>query len=94
MPKERTDMERAIGQLILSVQQSWNDEAGLPEADESMAVMRRCHDLLQAAKAGYLADLLKGRTIPRYICGLWLGTHPHARRQVEIVAAAMENMVK
>jgi hypothetical protein len=94
MPKERTDMEWAIGQLIVSVQQSWNDEAGLPEADESMAVMRRCHDLLQAAKAGNLADLLRGRTIPRYIGGLWLGTHPHARRQVEIVAAAMANMVK
>lgn len=94
MPKERTDIERAIGQLIVSVQQSWSDEVGLPEANESIAVMYKCHDLLLAAKAGNLADLLRGRTIARYIGGLWLGTHPHAKHHVEIVAVAMANVPK
>jgi hypothetical protein len=89
MPKNRPDLELAIGKLIVIVQRAWSDEAGLPEAEESLSVMYRCHGLLQAAKEGDLADFLKGRTVAGYIGGLWLGAHPEAAPFVEAVVAAM-----
>lgn len=94
MPKSRTDLELAIGKLIVGVQRAWNEEAGLPEADETLSVMYRCHDLLQAAKAGSLAKLLRGRAVVGYIGGLWLGTHPDVAPAVDMVLAAMPSDCK
>lgn len=89
MPRNRSDLELAIGRLIVKVQQAWNDECGSPEAEETMSVLCRCHNLLQAAKAGELTDALKGRTLAGYIGGLWLGIHPKVAPSVEEAAKAM-----
>lgn len=88
MPKNRSDLQLAIGKLIVSVQQAWNDECGLPEAEETLSVVYRCHSLLQAAKAGDITDFLEGRTVAGYIGGLWLGRHPEAVPFVDAVATA------
>lgn len=91
MPKKRTDLELAIGKLIVSVQRSWNDEVGSSEADESLSVMYKCHDLLQAAKAEKISDLLKGHTVSSYVGALWLSAHPQVLLSVEAVTTAMTN---
>jgi hypothetical protein len=89
MPKRRSDLQLAIGKLIVSVQQAWNDEIGLPEDEETLSVMYRCHSLLQAATVSDLTDFLKGRTVASYVGGLWLGSHLETVPFVDAVAAAM-----
>ena len=89
MPKNRSNLELAIGKLVVAVQQVWNDECGLPEAEASLSVMYRCHSLLQAVKSGDLVYFLKGRTVAGYIGGLWLDSHREVVPFAEAVAIAM-----
>jgi hypothetical protein len=94
MSKNRTHLEYAIGRLIVMTQRAWMEEAGLPHAEETLSVTYRCHHLLQAAKAGELVDLLKGRTIAGYVGGLWLDAHQEVIPYVEAVAIAMAQAVE
>lgn len=89
MPKNRSNLELAIGKLVVAVQQVWNDECGLPEAEASLSVMYRCHSLLPAVKSGDLVYFLKGRTVAGYIGGLWLDSHREVVPFAEAVAIAM-----
>ncbi|GLQ99395.1 hypothetical protein [Dyella mobilis] len=94
MPRDRSDLELAIGKLIVMVQREWQEECGDPEAKESLSVMYRCHDLLRAAKADELKDFLNGRSLAGYLGGLWLGTHPNVTPSVEAVAKAMAKEIQ
>ncbi|WP_233840664.1 hypothetical protein [Dyella sp. 2HG41-7] len=94
MPRNRSDLELAIGKLIVMAQREWENESGEPEGEESLSVMYRCHELLRAAKADELKNLLNGRTLAGYLGGLWHGTHPKVVPSVEAVAKAMATEIQ
>jgi len=77
MPKHRTDLEKAAGQLISAVQKEWGDVVGEPGAEVSEEVMHNCHALLQAAKTvDDLAHELDGRSVMGYLGRSWVRLHP------------------
>ena len=76
MPKQRSELEAAAGQLILAIQKEWDREIGEISAPESEAVMNTSHLILQAAKANDVASLLGGRSIAQFLGESWVGRHP------------------
>lgn len=79
MTKNRTNLEIAAGKLISAIQKEWGKEVGESVADVSESVMNKGHDLLQAANAGEIRNLLAGRSVSEYIGELWLKSHPSVK---------------
>ncbi len=76
MTKHRTELERAAGKLISSIQSMWHDEAGEPESADSEQVMHKSHGLLAAAIRGSLTSELGGSTVADYLGQSWVSAHP------------------
>lgn len=76
MPKQRSELEAAAGQLILAIQKEWNREMGEGSVPESEAVMHKSHRILQAAKANEIASLLGEQSVAQFLGESWVGLHP------------------
>lgn len=88
MPKQRSELEAAAGQLVLVIQKELGREIGESSAPESEAVMNTSHGLLQAAKRGELEAELGGRTVAEYLGKSWVGRHPQvmpAVKRIEVL---------
>jgi hypothetical protein len=88
MPKQRSELEAAAGQLILAVQKEWESDFFEGSGPENESVMGTCHELLQAAKANSIASLLAGRSVAQYLGESWVGRHPRvipAVKQVQLL---------
>lgn len=82
MPRNRTELERAVGKLISSIQKEWGEVLGEPGATVSEEAMHNCHDLLGAASTGTLKEFLAGRSVEEYIGRHWVRAHPAVRPDV------------
>lgn len=76
MPKQKTEIEAAVGRLISVIQKEWTSELGEESAHESEEVMHMSHDLLKAAKTCTITSLLNGRTIAQFLGPSWVGRYP------------------
>lgn len=76
MPKHRSELEAAAGQLILAVQKEWENDFFAGAGPENEAVVGTCHELLQAAKASALDTLLAGRSVAQHLGESWVARHP------------------
>lgn len=76
MPRQRTPLEAAAGQLISAIQKEWTAELGEPCAAGSEHAMNQAHELLQAAVQDRLPQLLQGRTIAAFLGCHWVAAHP------------------
>jgi hypothetical protein len=87
MPKTRTALEAAAGQLISAIQREWSDEAGKPEAVLSEQVLHASHDLLQAAKTGSIVTVIGSASIADFLGRQWVESHsrvwPHIQALVD-----------
>ena len=90
MTKSRTKVEAAAGQLISAVQKDWGAELGESQAVASDDVLDKAHELLQAAKARNLGELLNGRTVAEFMGELWLERHPSIKAAVSFLEAELE----
>lgn len=82
MPRPRTEVERAAGELISVIQKVWGNELGNSGAKVSEEAMHISHEILQASKAGSLKALLAGRSISEYIGETWVRRHSGVRAAI------------
>lgn len=86
MAKERSDLEKALGKLISSIQKEWGSELGVTNAaSHTEAVMGSVHVLLQAENAHAMEIILSGLTLRQYLGEVWLRAHPSVLPAVERV---------
>jgi hypothetical protein len=85
MPRKRTDLEKAVGRLISSVQKEWVNSLGEPAAPVAEEVMSNCHSLLQAAKVGNLTEELRGGSITDFLGSAWVRLHPDVIPSIQAV---------
>jgi len=76
MPRHRTPLEAAAGQLISAIQREWSAEAGEPSFAVSEQVMHSSHDLLQAAKSGSIASVVGPGSVSEFLGRQWVQEHP------------------
>lgn len=76
MPRSRTEVEQAIGRLIVVVQREWTDAMGEPGVAVSEEVLHNCHALLVAAKHGRLEQEMQGRSVAEILGLSWVRLHP------------------
>lgn len=91
MPRSRTDVEKAAGKLILSIQKEWMLELGEPAAALSEQVMNCAHDLLQAASAGQVAQKLQQQSIEEFLGLEWVRSHPAVQPFINALAAQLRS---
>lgn len=85
MPKEKSELKRALGKLISEIQKEWGDELGERGAEFSENVMDSAHDLLQAGTVDGVKALLAGRSVRQYLGDLWVRRHPHVETAIGVV---------
>ena len=83
MPRNRSDIQRAAGKLISSIQKEWTKLLGCPGAEVSEEVMHNSHKLLGAASDGRLREFLSDRTIEDYLGRNWVRAHPEIRPEIK-----------
>jgi hypothetical protein len=83
MPRQKSDIERAAGKLISSIQKEWGELLGDSGAEVSEEVMHNSHYLLGAASDGKLKEFLSGRTIEEYLGRHWVRAHPAVRPEIK-----------
>ncbi len=76
MISNRTLLEKDAGKLISAIQKEWDNELGEPCADESMAVMDKAHDLLQACKSNDIIETLGSMSVVEFLGTKWVSEHP------------------
>lgn len=90
MTKNRTSLEAAAGKLISSVQKEWGADLGESIAEAGEDVMDKAHELLQAAKAERLPQLLGSRTVAEFLGELWIQRHPSVKAAVSSLEAEIK----
>jgi hypothetical protein len=89
MPRTRSALEAAAGQLILAIDQEWRAEAGTPAADLSEAVVDLAHELLQASKRGSIHTALNGMAVADFLGPSWVGQHPATQPAIHALEALL-----
>jgi hypothetical protein len=89
MPRSRSPLERAAGQLISAIQREWHAEIGEPAAAESEAVMHASHGLLQAAKSGSLVAVVGDKSISEFLGKEWVKAHPRVLPYIEALESCI-----
>lgn len=85
MPKNKTELQRAVGKLISSIQKEWGNELGEPDAEFSEAVLNAAHDLLPAGTADDMKRILGSRTVRQHLGDLWVQKHPRVKPAIEAI---------
>ncbi|MBS1175226.1 MAG: hypothetical protein H6R05_1357 [Burkholderiaceae bacterium] len=81
MPRQRTDYEKAVGQLISAIQKEWTKHAGEGDIEkQSEAVMYRAHHFYKTETQADFEQLLQGGDIERYLGSDWVKKHPQIRQ--------------
>lgn len=83
MTKKRTLIEKGAGKLISAIQKELDQEIGEPCADESMDVMDRAHDLLQACKSKDISELLGSKSVIEFLGIEWVDKHPKIKAKIQ-----------
>lgn len=91
MPRSRTAVEAAAGQLILAVQKEWGAEIGTPAAEMSESVIDRAHTLLQAAKTGSLQLALGRQGVAGFLGEPWVSSHPTVQPAIQTLEALLRD---
>lgn len=82
MSKKQTDLQKAAGKLISSIQKEWGKELGEPRAELSENVMHTAHNFLQAGSAEEMKTLLGTMTIRQYLGEAWVRAHPKVQAAI------------
>jgi len=82
MPKKKTELQKAIGQLISSIQKEWGDEAGEGNSNFTETIMDLAHDLLQAGDREGVLKVLGPLNVRQYFGEVWLKSHPRVMEKV------------
>lgn len=85
MPKDKSNIEKAIGKLISSIQKEWGDETGLPESEDSFDVMDLAHGLLQARTTENINEILNNKKIREYLGTSWVDSHPSVNPAIQVL---------
>jgi hypothetical protein len=85
MPKNKTELQKAIGKLISNIQKEWGYELGESYADFSEDVMNAAHDLLKAGTADNIKSILGSRTLKQYLGETWVQKHPEVKLIIESI---------
>ncbi|MGE0356206.1 MAG: hypothetical protein AB7P08_04755 [Burkholderiales bacterium] len=75
MPKHRSELEAAAGQLVLAVQKEWERDFDGGDMPSHEAAVSASHELLVAAKSGSIDAVLSGRSVATYLGESWVGRH-------------------
>ena len=92
MPKNKSNIEKAIGKLISSIQKEWDNEAGLPESEDSFDVMGLAHNLLQAKTPENINKILNDKDINEYLGTSWVDSHPSVNPEIQMLELAIADI--
>lgn len=87
MPRNRSPLEVAAGNLISAIQREWQAEAGEPASVVSEGVMNSSHALLQAAKAGSIARAIGSGSVSEFLGKQWVQSHPRVWPHIQVLEA-------
>ena len=90
MPKQKTELQKALGKLISAIQKEWGEQLGeTTAADLSEDVMDLAHTLLQAKTVEGVKDVLGPLTIQQYLGDVWVQGHPKIKKCIGEVEVAL-----
>jgi len=91
MPKQTTELQKALGKLISVIQKEWGEQLGETHAAElSEDVMDLAHKLYQAKTAEGIKKILGSLTIRQYLGDLWVQAHPNVKTAIQSVEDELE----
>lgn len=76
MVKIKSELQKAAGKLISTIQKEWGEELGNSNANFSERVMDAAHDILQAGSAEQARELLGALTVRQFLGDVWVQSHP------------------
>ena len=89
MPKVRSNIEKAAGKLISSIQKEWGHELGESQAETTEQVMDLAHDLLQASTKAEIQKVLDGKSLEEYLGTDWVQEHPAVAESILVLEKAL-----
>lgn len=90
MPKNKTELQKAIGKLISLIQKEWGKDLGEDYSEVSEEIMNKGHDLLKATTKEDVKKLLGQLTVRQYMGEIWLQAHPGVKEQVIVIEKILE----
>ncbi len=85
MPRKKSEIEKAAGKLISTIQKEWGNELGEPYAEVSEEVMNIAHDFLQAKTVDKIKEVLGSQTVSQYLGEDWVQTHPNVKPAISSI---------
>ena len=71
MPKKKTDIQKASGKLVSTIQREWGTDPRGPCAEFSEDVLTAAHTLLHAASADEMSEILDSKSVRQYLGEAW-----------------------
>ncbi|MGA2707770.1 MAG: hypothetical protein ABSF86_05145 [Steroidobacteraceae bacterium] len=94
MPREASNLERALGRLLTAIQSEETRAIDTPEWRRTHAALRRAEVLYWAAKKSMLGDAL-GEQSPRAYLGVeWLARHPRVLPAIQDLESQMQDFAR
>ena len=94
MPREASELERALGRLLTAIQSEETRAVDSPEWAPTHAILQRAEGLYWAAKRRSLRQALGAET-PRVYLGLeWLARHPRVLPAIQDLELQMHDFAR
>ncbi len=94
MPKEASDLERALGRLLTAVQSEETRAVDSPDWRATHAVLGRVEALYWAAKRAMLAETLGEAGLRDYLGPQWLTQHPRVLPAVQDLELQIQDFAR
>lgn len=94
MPRETTDLQRALGRLLTAIQSEEMRAVDTPWWAATHAALRRAETLYWAAKQSSLDEALGARSPRDYLGSEWLSRHPRILPAVQDLESHLRDFAR
>jgi hypothetical protein len=94
MPRESSELERALGRLLTAIQGEKTRSLDSPEWRAAHAALDRAEILYWAAKRASLGEALGTSTLREYLGLEWLSRHPRVLPAIQDLEAQTEDLAR
>ncbi len=94
MPREASDIERALGRLLTVIQCEETRAVGSAEWPAAHGALTRAECLYWAAKDSLLGAALAGRAVREYLGREWLSRHPRTLAAIQEVEERVRDFAR
>lgn len=91
MPREKSDLLRALGQLLTAIQREETRALGTSDWAPTHAALRRAESLYWAAKRAPLAVTLGAQSLRAFVGDDWMARHPRVLPAVQQIESQLRD---